>query len=64
MKRVYLSKKDKKILGLCGGISQAYDIDPAIVRLMTIFLCISTGIIPLLLTYLAGGLIVPQEPTE
>ena len=64
MKRVYLSKKDKKILGLCGGISQAYDIDPAIVRLMTIFLCIATGIIPLLLTYLAGWFIVPEEPTE
>ena len=64
MKKVYLSKKDKKIFGVCGGIGQAYDIDPTMVRLMTIFLCIATGIVPLLLTYLAAWLIVPEEPTE
>ena len=64
MKRVYLSKKNKKIFGMCGGIGEAYDIDPTVVRLMTIFLCLATGIIPLLLTYLAAWIIVPEEPTE
>ena len=51
MKKLYLTKKNSKILGICGSIGETYDIDPTIVRLITIFLCLSTGIISLLLTY-------------
>ena len=64
MKKVYLSRKNKKIFGVCGGIGQAYDIDPTMVRLITVFLCVATGIIPLLLTYLIAWFIVPQELLE
>jgi phage shock protein C len=61
MKKIYISKTDKKILGICGGIGQALDIDPTLVRLITVFLCIATGIIPLLVTYFAAWFIVPFE---
>ena len=62
MKKLYLSKKDRKILGVCGSIGETYDIDPTIVRLITIYLCLSTGIIPLLLTYFIAWIIVPKAP--
>jgi len=52
IKKLYLTKKDKKIFGVCGSIGETYDIDPTLVRIVTIFLCLSTGILPLLLTYL------------
>ena len=29
MKKIYLSRTDKKIFGVCGGIGQAYEIDPS-----------------------------------
>jgi phage shock protein C len=61
MKKIYISKTDKKILGICGGIGQALDIDPTLVRLITVFLCIATGIVPLLVTYLAAWFIIPLE---
>jgi phage shock protein PspC (stress-responsive transcriptional regulator) len=62
MKHIYLSKKQKKIFGVCGGIGEAFDIDPTLVRLLVIFLCFSTAIFPVVLTYLIAWAIVPQEP--
>jgi len=32
MRKLYLSKEDSKIFGVCGGIGQTYDIDPTLVR--------------------------------
>ena len=63
MKHIYLSKKQKKIFGVCGGIGEAFDIDPTLVRLLVIFLCFTTAIFPVVLTYLIAWAIVPEEPT-
>jgi len=62
MKKLYLTKKNSKILGICGSIGETYDIDPTIVRLITIFLCLSTGILPLLLTYFIAWIVIPKAP--
>ncbi|MBC8470430.1 MAG: PspC domain-containing protein [Planctomycetes bacterium] len=62
MKHIYLSKKQKKIFGICGGIGEAFDIDPTLVRLVVVFLCFATGILPLVLTYIVAREIVPKEP--
>ncbi len=64
MKRLHLSETDKKIFGVCGGISETYDIDPALVRLTAVFLCLVTGIVPLFVTYLVSWMIIPNKPTE
>ncbi len=63
MRKLYLSREDSKIFGVCGGIGQAYDIDPTLVRLIVVFLCLASGILPLALTYLVAWVIVPKEPT-
>ena len=63
MRKLYLSRENSKIFGVCGGIGQTYDIDPTLVRLAAVFLCLSTGILPLLLTYIIAWVIVPKEPT-
>ena len=60
MKKLYLSKKDKKIFGVCGSIGETYNIDPTTVRIITVFLCLSTGIIPLLVTYFIAWIIMPK----
>jgi len=64
MRKLYISKKDRKIFGVCGGIGQTYDIDPTLVRLVVVFLCFATAILPVVLTYLAGWIIVPEKPAE
>jgi phage shock protein C len=63
MKKLYVSKTNRKIFGVCGGIGEAYDIDPTLVRLAVIFLCFATAILPVVLTYLAAWVIVPEELT-
>jgi len=64
MRRLYLSKTDQKIAGVCGGIGETYNIDPTIIRLALVFLCIATGILPLLLTYILAWIIIPDKPVE
>jgi len=60
MKRIYRSKTDKKIFGICGGIGEAYDIDPNVIRIVVVFLCFLTGLIPLIVTYVVARLLLPE----
>ena len=64
MKKLYLSENDRKILGVCGGIGESYDIDPTLVRLAMVFLCITTFVVPVLVTYIVAGMIIPKPPKE
>ena len=62
MKKLYLSKTDRKILGVCGGLSEMTGMDSTLIRLIIVFLCIITGILPLLATYIIAGIITPEKP--
>lgn len=64
MRKLYLSKTDKKIFGVCGGIGETYDIDSSLIRLIVILLCLLTAIIPVVITYLAAWLIIPEKKEE
>lgn len=43
-KKLYLSSKDKKIAGVCGGIAKYCDIDSTLVRILWVLISIFTGI--------------------
>jgi phage shock protein C len=60
MKRLYRSRKEKVLAGVCGGIAQYFDVDPVLVRLITVVLALFAGI-PLLI-YVAAIIIIPKEP--
>jgi phage shock protein PspC (stress-responsive transcriptional regulator) len=59
MKRIYRSRTDKKIFGICGGIGEAYNIDPTLIRIIVVFLALSTGLLPMIVTYIIARLIMP-----
>jgi phage shock protein C len=61
MKKIYLSNTDKKIFGVCGGIGEAFDIDSTIVRLVLVFLTLVTFVVPLIVTYIVAGIIIPRK---
>ena len=42
-KKLYRSKKNRKIAGICGGIAEYFDIDPTIIRLIALILVLSAG---------------------
>ena len=58
-KRLYRSKNEKMIAGVCGGLANYFSIDPTIVRLVFILLLFAppSGI----LIYLILMLITPLE---
>jgi phage shock protein PspC (stress-responsive transcriptional regulator) len=63
MNKLYRSRTDSKVAGLCGGIGQYLGIDSTIVRLLMIVLALfSFGTIVLI--YLIACMIVPKAPYE
>lgn len=62
MKKLYLSKTDKKIFGVCGGLAEYFEVDSTLVRVLTVFVAVVTAIVPAILTYLIAALIIPMRP--
>ena len=62
MKRMYRSKKDRKIAGICGGLGEYFDVDSTLVRLIFVLLLFTTGFAPIIITYLIGWIIIPLNP--
>ncbi len=60
MKKLYRSKTDVKLAGICGGIAEMFGLDPTLVRLAVFFIILATGIFPGLLTYFVAWWIIPQ----
>jgi phage shock protein C len=59
-RRLYKSRRDRKLFGVCGGLGEYFDIDPTLVRILFIlltFLSFGTGIV----MYLAMAIFVPEE---
>ncbi|MDR6224630.1 PspC domain-containing protein [Desmospora profundinema] len=61
MRRLYRSREDRMIAGVCGGIGQTYNIDPALIRILFVVLLIFSGFFPFGLAYLLMIWIVPEE---
>jgi phage shock protein PspC (stress-responsive transcriptional regulator) len=61
MQRIYRSRKERVLAGVCGGIGVAADVDPSLVRLGWILLTLLSLGVGILL-YLAAWLIIPEEP--
>jgi len=61
MKKLFRSKTDRKIAGICGGIGEIFTIDPTLIRLALVFLCLLTAAVPAIVTYLIGWAIIPEK---
>ncbi len=61
-KRFYLSAKDKKIGGVCGGIAEYFDIDPLLVRILFLVAILEIGVG--LFAYIALWLLAPRNPNR
>lgn len=59
-KKLYRSKTDKKLAGVCGGLAQYLNMDASVVRLIWILISIFAG--AGLLAYLICALVIPEEP--
>ena len=58
-KKLYRSRTDRKIWGICGGIAKYFDIDPTIVRVLTVVSVFLSGFG--LIAYIIMRFVVPEE---
>lgn len=61
MKKLYRSKTDRKIAGVCGGIGKYLDVDPTLIRIGFVILALPGGL-PGVVPYLIPWLVIPEEP--
>lgn len=59
-KRLYRSRKEKMIGGVCGGLAGYFDIDPVIVRILFVVAVFMGG--SGILAYIVCWIIMPEEP--
>ena len=58
-KRLYRSRENRMICGVCGGIADYFNVDPTLIRLGLVLLaCTGSGI----LAYFIADIIIPDQP--
>jgi phage shock protein C len=59
-RKLYRSRTDRKLAGVCGGLARYLNMDPTLIRVLFIVLAVLGG--SGLVIYLAMWIIVPNEP--
>lgn len=59
-KKLYRSRKDHMIAGICGGLGQYFGIDSTIVRILFVIISLLPG--PSVIFYLIAWIVIPLEP--
>jgi phage shock protein PspC (stress-responsive transcriptional regulator) len=59
-KKLYRSRTNKKLFGVCGGLAEYFDIDPTVLRLILALAVVCAGVG--LVAYLIAALIIPVNP--
>ncbi len=62
IKRLFRSRSEARLAGVCGGLGAFFNIDPVFVRLIWVAATLLTGLVPGLLAYAVAWIIVPPEP--
>ena len=60
MKRLYKNKQYQMIFGVCAGLSEYFDCDPTIIRLITVGLAILTFSL-VFWVYVIAAIIMPDK---
>ena len=59
-KKLYKSRSNKMLAGVCGGIGEYFGVDPTIVRVIWAVLSLSAGIG--ILAYIICAIVIPDHP--
>ena len=61
-KRLYRSRDDRMIAGVCGGLGEYFSVDPVLIRLGFLLLALTTGVG--FVAYLIMAVVVPLRPNS
>ena len=59
-KKLYRSRSNRMIAGVCAGVADYFNVDPTIVRLIFVLVGLAGG--PGLILYIIMAIVVPEEP--
>ena len=59
-KRLYRSREDRILGGVCGGIAEYFGLDPSLVRIVAVLLILVGG--GAILAYIIAWILIPEEP--
>lgn len=62
MKRLYRSRTNKVIAGVCGGLAEYFKIDPVIPRVIFLLIALPGGIS--ILVYFIFWIVMPKRPAD
>ncbi|MHB0884468.1 MAG: PspC domain-containing protein [Bacillota bacterium] len=62
MRRLYRSRRERMIAGICGGLAAYFRVDVTLVRLLWVLLSLSGG--AGIIAYIIGLFIVPEAPPD
>ncbi|MNY30311.1 DNA-binding transcriptional activator PspC [compost metagenome] len=61
MNKLYRSRRDKKLTGLCGGLAEAMNVDVTLLRLLVVITTFFTGG-TVIFIYFVAAIVIPKEP--
>ena len=64
VKKLHISKKDKMVAGVCGGIGEYLGIDPNVVRLLWILVSLLGGFWSIITSVIVYGIAAKLMPKE
>lgn len=62
-KKLYRSRSDRMIAGVCGGLAAYFNVDPVIIRIIAVILLLPGGF-PGFIPYVILWILVPLEPAK
>ncbi len=62
MKRLYRSRTDRKIWGVCAGLANYFGVDPTLIRVIAVVSIFFSG--AGIIAYIIMAILVPLEPTN
>ncbi len=61
-KKLYRSKDNRMLAGVCGGIAEYFAIDASLVRIGAVLLSLGAG--SGILAYIVAAIVIPEKPAE
>lgn len=61
-KKLYRSRSNRMISGVCAGIANYFNIDPTLIRLIAVLLMIFSAFFGAFIAYIICAVIIPEEP--
>jgi len=61
-KKLYKSRSDKKLSGVCAGLAAYMGLDPTLVRVLYILVSLCIAGFPGIIVYIILALVMPEEP--